>query len=99
MPGDWLRSLVAFLLFLQSGWTCPNLGQLDPDSDADSELLAEIEILYQSGQWGAVIERVSAASSHVAELDYYRGMALARLQRWQEASQAFENGERKMPAD
>lgn len=97
MPGDWLRSLVAFLLFLQSGWTCPNLGQLDPASDA--ELLAAIKILYQSGQWDAVIERVSAASSRVAELDYYRGMALARLQRWQEASQAFENGERKIPAD
>ncbi|MGE5326102.1 MAG: tetratricopeptide repeat protein, partial [Deltaproteobacteria bacterium] len=34
-----------------------------------------------------------------AEVDYCRGMALARLQRWDEAKQAFERGRRKNPRD
>ena len=34
-----------------------------------------------------------------AELDYYRGMALARLERWKEAKEAFESGRQKQPQD
>ncbi|MGH9327715.1 MAG: hypothetical protein ACRD2B_13680 [Terriglobia bacterium] len=34
-----------------------------------------------------------------ADMDYYRGMALARLKRWKEAERAFERGRRKAPRD
>ncbi len=34
-----------------------------------------------------------------AEIDYYRGMALARLKRWDEAKQALERGRRRAPRD
>ena len=97
MPGDWLRSLAALLIFLQPAWTCPNLHQ--DSAAADAKLLATIKTLYQSGQWEAVGRQISAASSDSAELDYYQGMALARLQRWKEANRAFERGERKVPTD
>jgi len=97
MPGDWFRSLAALLVFLQPAWACPNLRQ--DGTAADAELLATIKTLYQSGQWEAVTRQISAASSDSAELDYYKGMALAHLQRWQDANRAFERGERKVPTD
>ncbi len=34
-----------------------------------------------------------------ADLDYQRGMALARLERWAEAESAFRRGQREAPAD
>lgn len=51
------------------------------------------------GQWQAVTESVPASPDDPAELDYCRGMALARLERWREAREAFESGRKKAPSD
>jgi tetratricopeptide (TPR) repeat protein len=97
MPGDWFRSLVLILLSHPFIWAYTALNQKPPVASAD--LLSNIQNLYAKEDWDAVLRLLPPLSSYPAELDYYRGMALARLQRWQEASHSFEIGEKKAPAD
>ncbi len=65
---------------------------------ADS-ILTGIRGLYESGQWEAILQLIPAEPQAPAEFDYYRGMALARLERWPEARAAFQSGWLKAPRD
>src|SRR3954469_19747961 len=97
MSGEWFRSLVLILLYHPLIWACTASDRKTPAGNAD--LLSAVQNLYGKEEWAAVLQLLPALSSYPAELDYYRGMALARLQRWQEASHSFELGEMKAPAD
>ena len=97
MSGDWSRSLALVFLFHFPTWASQLPAQTPPP--ATSEILATIKNLYQGEQWEAVLKLVPPSPDQIPELDYYRGMALARLQRWQEAREAFESGEKKSPTD
>ncbi|PYV44887.1 MAG: hypothetical protein DMG06_04565, partial [Acidobacteria bacterium] len=97
MSGDWFRSLALVLLFHSLTWASQLPSQTP--TPAASELLAAIKNLYQGEQWEAVLKLAPVSPDQIAELDYYRGMALARLQRWEEARKAFEAGEKKSPTD
>jgi tetratricopeptide (TPR) repeat protein len=97
MSGDWFRSLVLILLSHPLMWACAALSQKPPAASED--LLSTAQKLYAKEEWAAVLRLLPALSSYPAELDYIRGMALARLQQWQEASHSFEIGEKKAPAD
>src|SRR5438876_2211014 len=97
MSGDWSRSLALVFLFHFPTWASQLPAQTPPP--ATSEILATIKNLYQGEQWEAVLKLVPPSPDQIPELDYYRGMALARLQRWQEAREAFESGRQKSPAD
>ena len=68
-----------------------------PASDADR--IAEVERLYAENRWEEIVARAPAGADAPSELDFYRGLALARLQRWGEAQAAFEAGHRKQPRD
>lgn len=63
------------------------------------ERLAEIKRLYAAGQWERVICLASPSAGSPADLDYYRGMALAKLKRWKQAEEALERGRKKAPHD
>ena len=78
----------------QSGFARP---QVSPGS---ADLLPTVKRLYGEKHWDE-IARLAPVSSpdQPAELDYYRGMALARLERWKEAKEAFESGRQKQPQD
>jgi tetratricopeptide (TPR) repeat protein len=97
MSGDWFRSLALILLYHPLMWACAALSQKPPAACTD--LLSTAQKLYAKEEWAAVLRLLPALSSYPAELDYIRGMALARLQQWQEASHSFEIGEKKAPAD
>ncbi len=60
---------------------------------------AKIKALYEAGQWQEVVLETGKTASQSAELDYYRGMALAKLGRWEEAKRALEFGRQKEPRD
>ncbi len=60
---------------------------------------AEIKKAYQEGRWQQVVDMTASDSNSFPEVDYYRGLALAKLKRWAEARQAFERGLRKAPRD
>ena len=53
--------------------------------------------LYEQKQYAEIVRLVPPSASDPAELDLYRGLALAQLQRFSEAKAALEDGERKDP--
>ena len=69
-------------------------------SPRSASLLPTVKRLYAEKHWDEIARLVPVSSpDQPAELDYYRGMALARLERWKEAKEAFESGRRKQPRD
>src|SRR5262249_24581381 len=50
-------------------------------------------------KWEQAAREARGPAEQPAELDYYRGMSLARLERWAEARDAFSAGARKAPSD
>ena len=69
-------------------------------SPGSVELLPTVKRLYAEKRWDEIVRLAPVSSpEQPAELDYYRGMALARLERWKEAKEAFESGRRKQPQD
>lgn len=55
--------------------------------------------LYDRKQYSEIVRRVPPSADNPPELDLYRGLALAQLQRFSEATVALEEGERKNPAE
>ncbi|MEJ2009593.1 MAG: tetratricopeptide repeat protein [Acidobacteriota bacterium] len=60
---------------------------------------ATLTKLYNEGRWGVLLQTAGRCSAKSADVYYYRGMAFARLQRWADAKQALNSGEKKYPAD
>jgi tetratricopeptide (TPR) repeat protein len=69
------------------------------DADPASEKLSEIKKLYEAGNWEAVARAVAESPAEPPDLLLYRGLALAHLQRWDEARAAFAAGRAKVPGD
>jgi hypothetical protein len=65
----------------------------------EAERLRSIKELYDQRKWAEVAREAQGPAEQSADFDYYAGMALARLDRWQEAREAFSNGARKLPRD
>ncbi len=86
--------MIALLLTLCISAPVPT-AQLTSGSDP----IAVVKRLYDEKRWEEVVESVPPSSKHPAELDLYRGLALARLQRWEEAKATFEVGREKAPRD
>lgn len=71
-----------------------------PDVLRPGELpVSNAQQLYQEKRWEEVVRLAQSSLDAPAEMDYYCGMALARLERWEEARAAFAQGERKQPDD
>ena len=67
----------------------------NPQQEAPT--IAQIQQLYEAGKYAEVISLTATGKATPAEIDLYRGLALAQLQRWKEAEEAFEDGHRKEP--
>jgi tetratricopeptide (TPR) repeat protein len=67
--------------------------------DPAGEKLSEIKKLYESGNRDEVVRAVAQSPEEPADLLLYRGLALAHLQRWEEAKAALEAGRAKAPGD
>ena len=67
--------------------------------DPAAEKPSEIKTLYEAGKWDEVVRAVAQSPDEPADLLLYRGLALAHLQRWEEANAAFEEGRTKAPGD
>ncbi|HWG57468.1 MAG TPA: tetratricopeptide repeat protein [Candidatus Acidoferrales bacterium] len=61
--------------------------------------LSAAKQLYEQGRWSELLLATAASPAGAADLDFYRGMALAKLGRWSEARAALESGEKKAPGD
>ncbi|HZE80311.1 MAG TPA: tetratricopeptide repeat protein, partial [Candidatus Polarisedimenticolia bacterium] len=69
----------------------PNLAQADPTPAAKQ--------LFEQERWHELVQLLQQAPRNSADLDYYYGVALAHLQRWEEASRALSAGQRLAPND
>lgn len=68
-------------------------------SPSDDGLISVVRNLYAGKHWEEIVRFVQATPDHPAEFDYYDGLALAQLQRWDEAKQALRLAQRKSPLD
>src|SRR5690242_11067601 len=64
----------------------------------DDSLTAAQE-LYSEKKWEEAVQAANGSATQSPELDYLRGMALAHLERWPEARDAFSSGLLKAPKD
>ena len=60
---------------------------------------SEITKLYDAGRWNEVVEAVPESPKEDPDLELYRGLALAKLQRWDEAVKTLEAGLAGNPRD
>jgi len=88
-------SRLTLLLFLLSLPAHPSW-QTAPSATAQ---IAEVKKLYDEGRWEDVAQAVPESAEQPADLELYRGLALAKLARWDEAERAFEAGRAGNPRD
>jgi hypothetical protein len=82
-----------FVLILFPAASAAQKPQQNPPSTA------QIEKLYDAGKYEEIVALVPTGPDTPAELDLYRGLALARLKRWKEAEAEFETGHHKEPSN
>lgn len=88
------RRLILLLLLL---WLpIHGSSQADPST---RDHLAEVKRLYEAGRWDDIVAAIPESPTATADLELYRGLALAKLQRWEEARRAFEAGLARNPRD
>jgi tetratricopeptide repeat protein len=68
-------------------------------SAPDDVRLSAAKKLFEAGEWEQVAQLTAGPSDQPADFDFLSGMALARLERWDDARRAFEAGHRKSPRD
>src|ERR1035437_9731671 len=72
------------------------ISQAAPSS---TDRFPEIRQLYEAGRWNDVVQAVPESPNMEADLQLYRGLALSRMGRWEEAEKAFEAGILRYPHD
>ncbi|HET6931700.1 MAG TPA: tetratricopeptide repeat protein, partial [Candidatus Acidoferrum sp.] len=75
------------------------LGTLAQTADPAAEKLSEIKKLYDAGNWDGVLRQSADSREQPPDSLLYRGLALAHLERWEEAKAAFAAGREKAPGD
>jgi len=55
--------------------------------------------LFEQERWPELVQLLQQSPRNSADLDYYYGVALAHLERWQEANSSLSNGQRLAPRD
>ena len=59
----------------------------------------DLKQLFDQRQWDEILRRIPSTQNQSPDADYYRGMALAALRRYDEASAAFLAGQQLAPRD
>ncbi|MBO0798262.1 MAG: tetratricopeptide repeat protein, partial [Blastocatellia bacterium] len=66
---------------------------------SDLQRFAEIKQLLNEERWLEIVRLAEKEPERSAELNYYYGTALARLERWDDAREAFLTGLKQQPGD
>lgn len=69
------------------------------DISSDQARLPAAQSAFDAGHWEEAAKLARGPSDQSAELDFLAGLALARLEKWDEAKVAFDAGLRKTPGD
>jgi tetratricopeptide (TPR) repeat protein len=89
-----LLSLGAMIVLL-----CRCLGLTAETGPIEPPSAPAIQKLAAGQQWEEIARLLEPMQSRSADMDFYYGTALARLERWSEAETAFQTGFRLAPAD
>ena len=65
----------------------------------DEQRLQAVKQLYEQKKWEEALHEARGPARQPAEFDFYAGMALAHLERWNDARNAFSTGFSKTPHD
>src|SRR5947207_8158859 len=87
------------MCFFAALWDVSALATCAQQTSADSLQLQTAKKLYTDQKWEEVVRLTSGQPGQPPEFLYLRGMALMRLNRWQEAREAFTSGIEKTPQD
>jgi Tetratricopeptide repeat len=68
-------------------------------SAQQNQQISDIQRLSTEERWREIVALVEASPERSADIDYYYGLALARLQRWEAARTALMAGKRLAPRD
>ena len=93
-----VRDFIATCFFLAL-WDLSALASCAQQALPDNLQLETAQRLYSEQKWEEVVRLTSEQPLQTPEFAYLRGMALTRLNRWQEARQAFTYGIEKTPQD
>ncbi len=85
----------AFLVFLLAAST----GTGTQTASGSSSLLSHVKKLYSEKRYGEIVRLSPPGPDATPDLDYYRGMAFAKLKQWSNAWNALRQGEMKAPRD
>src|SRR5258708_14592132 len=88
-----MRKLICLSLFFVAA-VCSAAAQEIP-SDADR--LAAAQKAFDAGRWQDAANLAQGPAGQSSDFDFVRGLALARLQHWNEARLTFEAGHAKAP--
>lgn len=69
------------------------------ESKTETERKTAAQAALDAGHWEDAAALAQGPAEQSADLDFIRGLALARLQHWDEAKQSLENGHHKAPYD
>jgi Tetratricopeptide repeat len=86
------REVLRASAFLVAAFSC-----LPGNAQSDSSLTAKQ--LFEQERWPELVQLLQPAPRVSADLDYYYGVALAHLARWDEARKALSDGRRLAPND
>lgn len=87
---------VAVVLLILSALPLPSSAQTSPSF---TDQIVQVRKLFAEERWEEIVRFVETAPERHAELNYYYGAALARLERWDDARMAFGRGLRQQPTD
>jgi tetratricopeptide (TPR) repeat protein len=65
----------------------------------DPERVSQIKQMYDTGRWSDIVRAVPEPDNENADLQMYRALSLAKLERLDEAQQTFEAGAAQHPRD
>src|SRR5215469_1473382 len=85
--------IVFLLLFLLPGVA------LSQSPSSSTDRISQVKKLYDAGRWNDVVQAVPESPDEAADLELYRGLALAHLQRWEASKKTFEIGFVRNPHD
>src|SRR5437016_6478670 len=69
------------------------------DAASNQARLPAAQSAFDAGQWEEAAKLATGPADQSPEFDFLAGLALARLEKWDEAKLAFEAGTRKAPRD
>jgi tetratricopeptide (TPR) repeat protein len=90
-PGSLISVLVFLFLF--------NFAILAGAQTSEGSLVDRIKQLSAEQRWQEIVDLAASVPRPSAELNFYKGTALAQLGRWDDAQHAFAAGERLQPGD